>query len=291
MDLACNRGYPATTAICNGLYQSRFGADRNRAHCIVHLGGTMPEQATALVVEDDEKIRRVLRNVLEDDGFAVVEAADADSALSYVETQDLDLVTLDIQLGKDNGMDVLRRIRAVSRVPVIMVTGKDDVIDRVLGLEIGADDYITKPFHVREVLARIHAVARRYAVIDDQRGKPTLDVQMLLVDGLAIVPDRMEVLDRNGNECGMTTADMALLKIFLERPNRALSRDQLMDFIGGGEWSPLDRTIDNQVARLRKKIERNPAAPKLIKTVRGVGYMLASDVKRCQPEEAGSKSA
>ena len=291
MDLACNRGYCATTAICNGLYQSRVGAETNRVHCIVHLGGNMAEQATVLVVEDDEKIRRVLRNVLEDDGFAVVEAADADTAVSFVETQELDLVTLDIQLGKDNGMDVLRRIRAVSKVPVIVVTGKDDVIDRVLGLEIGADDYITKPFHVREVLARVHAVARRYAVIEVQQEKPTIDVQRYLVDGLTIVPDRMEVLDRNGNECGTTTADMALLKIFLERPKRALSRDQLMDLIGGVEWSPLDRTIDNQVARLRKKIERNPAAPKLIKTVRGVGYMLASDVKRCQPEEAGSKSA
>ncbi|MGJ8561455.1 MAG: response regulator [Litorimonas sp.] len=291
MDLACNQGYVGTAAICNGLYQSRFGAGTNLASCTVHLGGNMPEQATALVVEDDEKIRRVLRNVLEDDGFAVVEAADADTALSFVETQELDLVTLDIQLGKDNGMDVLRRIRAVSRVPVIMVTGKVDVIDRVLGLEIGADDYITKPFHVREVLARIHAVARRYAVIEDKQEKPTIDVQMYLVDDLTIVPDRMQVLDRSGNECGATTADMALLKIFLERPNRALSRDQLMDLIGGVEWSPLDRTIDNQVARLRKKIERNPAAPKLIKTVRGVGYMLASDVKRCQSEEAGSKSA
>jgi len=291
MDLACIRGYLGTAAICNELYQSRFGAVTERASCIVLLGGIMPEQATALIVEDDEKIRRVLRNVLEDDGFAVVEASDAHTALGYVESHGLDLVTLDIQLGKDNGMDVLRRIRAISQVPVIMVTGKDDVIDRVLGLEIGADDYITKPFHVREVLARIHAVARRYAAIEDQQDKPTVEVQMFLLDGLTIVPDRMEILDRNGNECGATTADMALLKIFLERPNRALSRDQLMDLIGGVEWSPLDRTIDNQVARLRKKIERNPTAPKLIKTVRGIGYMLASDVKRCQPEEAESKSA
>lgn len=251
----------------------------------------MPDQATALVVEDDEKIRRVLRNVLEDDGFAVVEAADADAALNSVQTQDLQLVTLDIQLGKDNGLDILRRIRAISQVPVIMVTGKDDVIDRVLGLEIGADDYITKPFHVREVLARIHAVIRRFEMTETESTKPNTEGQTYLLDGLTIKPDRMEVLDRNGNDCGTTTADMALLRIFLERPNRALSRDQLMDLIGGVEWSPLDRTIDNQVARLRKKIERNPTAPKLIKTVRGVGYMLASDVNRCQPAEAGSKSA
>ena len=251
----------------------------------------MPDQSTALIVEDDEKIRRVLRNLLEDDGFAVIEAADAETALERVEAQALNLITLDIQLGKDNGMDVLRRIRAVSKVPVIMVTGKDDVIDRVLGLEIGADDYITKPFHVREVLARIHAVVRRSQPNDPAPAAQIEHVLTYLVDGLTIVPDRMEVLDRSGNDCNATTADMALLKIFLERPHRALSRDQLMDLVGGVAWSPLDRTIDNQVARLRKKIERDPASPKLIKTVRGVGYMLASDVQRRQPDDLGSKSA
>lgn len=291
MDLACNLSYRRSAAFCNVLYQGLWPPIWGGATCIIRLGGAMPDQSTALVVEDDEKIRRVLRNVLEDDGFAVTEAADADSALACVAAQEFALVTLDIQLGKDNGMDVLRRIRVASSVPVIMVTGKDDVFDRVLGLEIGADDYITKPFHVREVLARVHAVVRRYAVIEDGLPKPVMDVQTYLVDGLTIVPDRMEVLDRNGKDCGATTADMALLKIFLERPNRALSRDQLMDLIGGVEWSPLDRTIDNQVARLRKKIERNPASPKLIKTVRGVGYMLADEVQLCQPDEAGSKSA
>lgn len=251
----------------------------------------MSDHSTALVVEDDEKIRRVLRNVLEDDGFDVVEAANAEAALESIEAHELALVTLDIQLGKDNGMDVLRRIRAVSQVPVIMVTGKDDVIDRVLGLEIGADDYITKPFHVREVLARIHAVVRRYTPPEETPTQPKAGVLTFTVDGLTIVPERMELLDRNGEDCHATTADMALMKIFLERPNRALSRDQLMDLVGGVEWSPLDRTIDNQVARLRKKIERNPASPKLIKTVRGVGYMLASDVKQFHPDEPGSKSA
>jgi len=250
----------------------------------------MSNPPTALVVEDDEKVRKVLRNVLEDDGFSVVEAADAETALARVDDGDYSLVTLDIQLGRDNGMDVLRRIRAVSKVPVIMVTGKDDVFDRVLGLEIGADDYITKPFHVREVLARIHAVVRR-TVVEDTAPKPGKNVLTYLVDGLEIVPGRMEVLDRDGADCNATTADMALLKIFLERPHRALSRDQLMDLVGGIEWSPLDRTIDNQVARLRKKIERDPAAPKLIKTVRGIGYMLACDVEQRHAGDGASKSA
>ncbi|MBM7069137.1 response regulator [Actibacterium sp. 188UL27-1] len=237
----------------------------------------MTETAQALVVEDDEKIRRVLRNLLEDDGFSVLESAGASAAMEIVKTTTLALVTLDIQLNGESGLDILRDIRKISRVPVIMVTGKDDVIDRVVGLEIGADDYITKPFHIREVLARVHAVLRRKR--HEDRAEPP-GVLSYLVDGLTVTPDRMEVIARDGRPCDVTTADLALFKIFLERPKRALSRDQLMDLIGGTEWSPLDRTVDNQVARLRKKIERNPSDPKLIKTVRGIGYMLAQDVVR-----------
>lgn len=251
----------------------------------------MTDATKALVVEDDEKIRRVLRNILEDDGFSVIEADNREAAIECIGSQDPALVTLDIQLGKDNGLDLLRDIRKVSNVPIIMVTGKDDVIDRVVGLEIGADDYIAKPFHVREVLARVHAVLRRKGTAapesEDLGESPTTYV----LDGLTIAPDSMEVLDRKGIPCDMTTADLSLLRIFVERPKRVLSRDQLMDLIGGTEWSPLDRTIDNQVARLRKKIERNPSDPKLIKTVRGVGYMLAQDVvQRVAPAQA-SKSA
>lgn len=251
----------------------------------------MSVDPTALVVEDDEKVRRVLRNLLEDDGFCVVEAEDATCAFEAIKSRDLDLVTLDIQLGKDNGMDVLREIRSISNVPVIMVTGKDAVIDRVLGLEIGADDYITKPFHVREVLARIHALLRRYQFDSPQNPTSEPQMQSYALDGLTIIPDRMEVVGRDGEDCSMTTADMALLTIFIQRPNRVLSRDQLMDLVGGIEWSPLDRTIDNQVARLRKKIERDPTNPKLIKTVRGVGYMCAQEVHKFVPQDAGSKRA
>ncbi|MDJ0637750.1 MAG: response regulator transcription factor [Paracoccaceae bacterium] len=251
----------------------------------------MSDGSTILVVEDDEKIRRVLRNVLEDDGFSVIEAEDAARALDVIGSRSLALVTLDIQLGSDNGMDVLRDMRKVSDVPVIMVTGKDDVFDRVLGLEIGADDYIAKPFHVREVLARIHAVLRRHKSKKTTPLDSDPEVQTYVMDGLTIVPERMEVLDREGRDCNLTTADMSLLTIFIERPNRALSRDQLMDLVGGTEWSPLDRTIDNQVARLRKKIERNPSDPKLIKTVRSVGYMLAGNVVKCPLQDVGSKSA
>ena len=251
----------------------------------------MREAITALVVEDDEKVRRVLRNLLEDDGFSVVEADCADAVVDEIRLKKPALVTLDVQLGPDSGFDVLREIRKVSGVPVIMVTGKDDVIDRVVGLEIGADDYITKPFHVREVLARIHAILRRHEAREEAQTSEEPELLSYHLDGLTIVPDKMEVLDRKGCPRELTTADLALFKIFLDRPNRALSRDQLMDLIGGMQWSPLDRTVDNQVARLRKKIERNPSEPALIKTVRGVGYMLAGDVVKSGVQGQASKSA
>ncbi len=253
----------------------------------------MPGKKSALVVEDDPKIRRLLKNILEEDGFCVFETEQLEDAVAIVREERLSLVTLDVQLGGESGFDVLRAIRALSMVPIIMVTGRDDVIDRVLGLEMGADDYITKPFHVREMLARIRAVLRRPPV---EKAEPTActendDVEAFIFDGLKVMPDIMEVQGRDNTECSLSTADFTLLKVFLDRPKRALSRDQLMDLIGGTSWSPLDRTIDNQVARLRKKIERNPAEPKLIKTVRGVGYMFAHDVVKTTIHAGFSKSA
>ncbi|MBD3665412.1 response regulator [Sulfitobacter aestuariivivens] len=245
-----------------------------------------------LVVEDDQKIRNLLRNVLEDEGARVIEAETSAEVMRAVADKRLSLITLDLQLGADNGVDIARRIRAVSQVPIIMVTGKDDVIDRVVGLEIGADDYIIKPFHVRELIARIRSVLRR-------SGAPARTTEIDAIagsahfsfDGMTAFPDRLELIDRENVPCDLTSGDFRLLNVFLNNPKRVLSRDQLMDLTGGVEWSPLDRTIDNQVARLRKKIERDPSSPKLIKTVRGIGYTFASDVRAIQPSAEPAKSA
>jgi DNA-binding response OmpR family regulator len=256
-------------------------------------------RTTILVVEDDAKIRTLLRNVMEGEGFDVLEAENAAQALAALKAHPLNLITLDIHLGAEDGFDLARKIRTVSQVPMIMVTGKDDVIDRVVGLEIGADDYITKPFHVREVIARVRSLLRRSgasttAVLSDvpaatDKQQPTLSG--LAFDEMTAIPDRFELRDRVGGDCALTSGDFRLLLVFLQRAKRILSRDQLMDLIGGGAWSPLDRTIDNQVSRLRKKIERDPAQPKLIKTVRGVGYVFASDVRAVQvPDETASKA-
>jgi DNA-binding response OmpR family regulator len=253
---------------------------------------------TVLVVEDDPKIRSLLRNLLEGEGFATLEAGTAKDALALVASNSVCLVTLDIHLGTDNGIEIAREIRRTSQVPIIMLTGKDDVIDRVVGLEVGADDYITKPFHVREVIARVRSVLRRSGeqsnatpVIDAVAAEPTGNTEHFAFDGMTAHPDRLELLDRDGDDCGLTSGDFKLLNVFLSRSKRVLSRDQLMDLTGGVEWSPLDRTIDNQVARLRKKIERDPSNPKLIKTVRGVGYTFACDVTIVQKPGASAKSA
>ena len=254
---------------------------------------------TILVVDDDLKIRNLLRNVLEDDGFTVREAKNCSEALQALNGAQIDLITLDIHLGSKNGIDLARQIRQDSLVPIIMVTGKDDVIDRVVGLEVGADDYITKPFHVREVVARIRSVLRRTAQsMPVPQGRNEAPVQAndvasarFCFDSMTAIPDRMELLDRDGSECGLTSGDFKLLAVFLNKPKRVLSRDQLMDLTGGIGWSPLDRAIDNQVARLRKKIERDPSKPKLIKTVRGVGYTFACDVQIVPASGSSAKSA
>ncbi len=253
---------------------------------------------TVLIVDDDPKVRTLLRNVLEDDGFAVREACSAAEVHKALSDTHISLITLDIHLGADNGIDLARDIRRDSQVPIIMVTGKDDVIDRVVGLEVGADDYITKPFHVREVIARLRSVLRRAGNAETGPAAappapaPDADASFSFhFDGMTAIPNRLELLDRDHCECSLTSGDFKLLSVFLDRPKHVLSRDQLMDLVGGIEWSPLDRTIDNQIARLRKKIERDPSSPKLIKTVRGVGYTFACDVQKVHSSAASHKSA
>jgi len=241
---------------------------------------------TILIVEDDPKIRSLLRDALQDEGFVTLEAETASDARSHMESASISLMTLDIGLGAENGLALAREVRQKSDVPIIMLTGRDDVIDRVVGLEVGADDYITKPFHIRELLARVRGVLRRAASDTEKEvqsqqaaSEPPDGSRYFSFDGMTAFPDRLEVLGRDGRDCGLTSGEFRLLHVFLTRPGRGLSRDQLMDLTVGLEWSPLDRTIDNQIARLRRKIELNPSDPKLIKTVRGMGYILACKVQ------------
>lgn len=234
-----------------------------------------------LIVDDEPEIRTLLRTGLEGEGFGVLEAGSGAEAEEHLASHPIDLVTLDLKLGGEDGLKIARDLRARRNTPIIMITGKGDPIDRVVGLELGADDYISKPFLMREVVARVRAVLRRYAQADEA-GSPRRepDGVRFAFDGWAMDMSRREVRDPGGAVCNLTTAEFSLLAVFVERPGRVLSRDELMDLLKGHDWTPMDRSIDGLVARLRKKIEPENERPQLIKTVRGIGYAFAGSVKR-----------
>lgn len=225
-----------------------------------------------LVVEDDPEIRSLLKDYLHRQGLRV-DVAEGGAAFDRLMAQygEPDLVVLDIMLPGEDGFSICRRLRATSRVPVIMLTARGDDIDRIVGLEMGADDYLPKPFNPRELLARIRAVLRRMEQPLDQPRR-RLSVGVLIVD-----LDARTVWDAAGAEIELTSAEFELLACFITRPGRVLSRDQLMDWTRGRRADALDRTIDVQLSRLRKKIEGNGTP--LIKTVRSAGYILAVPVE------------
>lgn len=242
----------------------------------------MPPATQILVVDDDREIRQLLRAAFEGEGMLVREASHGAECAEILSREPVDLVTLDLNLGGEDGLRIARDLRSKRNVPIVMITGKGDPIDRIVGLELGADDYIVKPFHMREVVARVRAVLRRYEAGNSHTneaelgpGRPRYDF-----DGWKCDVARREVQTPAGGNVDLTTAEFNLLLLLLERPGRVLSRDELMDMLKGHDWSPIDRSIDALVARLRKKIEPQSERPVLIKTVRGVGYVFAGNVKR-----------
>ncbi|WP_193336270.1 response regulator [Devosia beringensis] len=227
-----------------------------------------------LIVDDDAQIRRMLRRCFEDEGYRVSEAmgqAGVDAALAT----GVDLITLDLNLDGTDGLSIARAIRQNWDLPIIMITGKGDMIDRIVGLEIGADDYIAKPFHLREVLARVRSVLRRTqprpAPLATASASAPAKAARVSFDGFVLDLDRRDLRGPDG-EIRLTSGEFDLLALFARHPHRVLSRDQIMDLLKGHDWSPNDRSIDNQVARLRKLIEPDARAPRLLKTVRGAGY-------------------
>ncbi|HEX4891725.1 MAG TPA: response regulator [Hyphomicrobiaceae bacterium] len=234
-----------------------------------------------LVVDDEEPVRTLLRECFEMEGWRVSEAPDAQAAVERLDQGPVHLITLDLKLGGDDGLELARQIRGRCNVPIIMISGKGDTIDRVVGLELGADDYIAKPFHVREVLARVRAVLRRYEAAPVPVGvEKADDGERYVFPGWSLDINRRELVSELGIPQDLTTAEFNMLAMFVRRPHRVLSRDNIMDLLKGNEWSPFDRSIDALVVRLRRKIEVNPESPRLIKTVRGVGYVFAADVRR-----------
>jgi DNA-binding response OmpR family regulator len=239
------------------------------------------DQKRILIVDDEPEVRALLRTGLEGEGFGVVEAADGRQAMTVIEGQHIDLVTLDLKLGGEDGLKVARDLRSARNTPMIMITGKGDAVDRIVGLELGADDYIPKPFLMREVIARIRAVLRRYAAgAESVVTSAEAGGQRYGFDGWVVDTARREVRGPASDVRDLTTAEFNLLAVFVQRPGRVLSRDELMDLLKGHDWTPMDRSIDALVARLRKKLEPENERPQLVKTVRGIGYVFTGDVRR-----------
>jgi len=234
-----------------------------------------------LVVDDDPRIRSMLRRYLTEEGFRVSDVADGTALRAALDRGDVALVLLDLMIPGEDGLALARHIRQRSDVPIIMLTGKGDLIDRVVGLEAGADDYIPKPFHLREVLARIRTVLRRSRLAPGPvatagpASASALDRETVAFQGWRLDLVKRELRNPAGVPVALTTGEFELLRAFARNANRVLSRDQLLDLVKGREWAAYDRSIDTQVVRLRRKIERDPRKPELIKTVRGAGYIFA----------------
>lgn len=238
------------------------------------------EAALLLIVDDDAAIRKLLRRFLEMEGFRVEEAENGDGFRRQIARAPADLVLLDIGLAGENGFELFKESRDRLAAPVIFISGKGDVIDRVVGLELGADDYITKPFELREVLARIRTVLRRSRRSEPAAVPPVAPAGEIRFAGFRFDRTRRSVTAPDGAPVELTTGEFNLLETFLDNPNRPLTRDQLMDHVRGAEWTAFDRSIDAHVSRLRKKLEPDAEKPTLIKSVRGVGYVFAVAVER-----------
>lgn len=227
----------------------------------------------------------MLRRYLVEEGFAVSDAADGDAMRAILAQEAIHIVLLDLMIPGEDGLSLARHIRQRSEIPIIMLTGKGDLIDRVVGLEAGADDYVTKPFELREVLARIRTVLRRAG----PRATAAIAETSLAIGGaaneiLAFQDLRLDLIKRElkkstGDLVSLTAGEFELLRVFARHPNRVLSRDQLIELVKGRDWAAYDRAIDTQVGRLRKKLELDPGNPALIKTIRGGGYIFAATVK------------
>ncbi|MBV1904444.1 MAG: response regulator [Pseudomonadales bacterium] len=235
----------------------------------------MEEQARLLVVDDDVEIRELMQEYLEKQGFAVLTAEDG-LAMDEVLAREasVDLIILDLMLPGEGGLSIASRVKADKDLPIIIVSAQGEDIDRIVGLEVGADDYISKPFNPRELLARIRAVLRRSGKDESESAPPSSSVLKFGSFELDLTAHR---LTRFGEMVALTSGEFDLLSILLKNPNRVLDRDRILDLLTGAERSPFDRSIDVRITRLRGKIEPDPAEPVYIKTIWGKGYMFCPE--------------
>jgi two-component system OmpR family response regulator len=237
----------------------------------------MDAQPHILVVDDDREIRDLLSRFLEKQGMRVSAARDAREARRLWPLGRYHIVVLDLMMPGESGLDFARWLRGQSNVPILMLTAMAEETDRIVGLELGADDYVQKPFNPRELLARIRAILRR---TNGEGPALEADARPIQFAGWTLEPGRRRLLNPDGAEVPLTGGEYELLAALVERPNRILTRDMLMDLLRGRQAGPFDRAIDVAVSRLRRKLEDDGRNPNLIKTVRGGGYVLSTTVER-----------
>ena len=233
-----------------------------------------------LLVDDEAALREPLAEYLSRQGFAVRQAASAAEARSRLREELPDLVLLDIMMPGEDGLSLCRHLAETQAVPTILLTARGEATDRIVGLEIGADDYVVKPFEPRELVARIRSVLRRAA----KGALAPAEDELLEFDGWRLDPLKRRLSDPEGALVSISSAEFRLLMAFLDHPRQVLDRDRLLDLVQGREAHLFDRAVDNQISRLRRKIEVDNRNPVLIQTVWGGGYMLAADVRRIRPE-------
>lgn len=238
----------------------------------------MNEAASArlLLVDDERTLREPLAAYLARQGFTVTEADSAAQARSRLRERTPDLVLLDIMMPGEDGLSLCRHLVEARAIPVILLTARGEATDRIVGLEIGADDYVVKPFEPRELVARIRSVLRRAG----RGAQQPAENELLEFDGWRLDPLKRRLTDPEGALVSISSAEFRLLMAFLEHPRQVLDRDRLLDMVQGREAHLFDRAVDNQISRLRRKIEADRGNPQLIQTVWGGGYMLAADVRR-----------
>lgn len=235
--------------------------------------GNRPADPARLVVVDDEvEIRSMVAEYLDRDGYAVLRCGCGAELDAVLKSGPADLIVLDVSLPGEDGISIARRLRAAGPTPIIMLTALDDIVDRIVGLEVGADDYLTKPFDLRELRARVRAVLRRAAANAETR--PADDSKGLVPFGKVFLDrERHCLMDSDGACQRLTATEFNLLLAFAGNPNRVMSREQLLDTGGGRNDDTFDRSVDIRITRLRKKVEVEPSKPQVIRTVRGAGYM------------------
>lgn len=228
-----------------------------------------------LIIDDDADIVALLSRYFGANGYRVVGASSGARARALVASETIELILLDLGLPDEDGLSLLRHLQTEWRGPVIVITGRGEAVERVVGLELGADDYVTKPFDLRELLARTRSVLRRSTA----QAPAVAASAGLAFDGFRLDLGARRLTDAAGVEVALTTGEFELLKALLEKPRQVLSRDELMTRMHGRQAGPFDRSIDVSIGRLRRKLEHDPAEPRLIRSVRGAGYLFAAEVR------------